>query len=149
MTSALGAGVTAHLQALRERRSGVRPMPWETASDLPTCLGEVAGVDELSWPADLAAFDCRNNRLAWMALQQDGFDQALRQAVERWLYGAHARLRSLPPLSGSASLPVRRDHAFARSTAELEAGTQNRMRWQAVYDEVRRRHAGGRGEATP
>lgn len=84
MTSALGAGVTAHLQALRERRSGVRPMPWETASDLPTCLGEVAGVDELSWPADLAAFDCRNNRLAWMALQQDGFDQALRQAVERF-----------------------------------------------------------------
>jgi hypothetical protein len=67
----------------------------------------------------------------------------MRQAVERWLYGAHARLRSLPPLSGSASLPVRRDHAFARSTAELEAGTQNRMRWQAVYDEVRRRHAGG------
>ncbi len=26
---------------------------------------------------------------------------------------------------------------------ELEAGAQSRMRWQAIYDEVRRRHAGG------
>ncbi len=84
LTSALGAGVAAHLDALRERRSGVRPMSWETVTDLPTCLGEVEGVDALAWPADLAAFDCRNNRLAWLALQQDGFAEALRQAVERF-----------------------------------------------------------------
>lgn len=84
LTSALGAGVTEHLDALRERRSGVRPMSWETVTDLPTCLGEVKGVDELAWPADLAAYDCRNNRLAWLALQQDGFAEAVRQAVERF-----------------------------------------------------------------
>lgn len=83
MTSALGAGLSAHLQALHERRSGVRTMSWETVSDLPTCLGEVAGVDELAWPADLSVFDCRNNRLAWLALQQDGFADAVRQAIER------------------------------------------------------------------
>ncbi|BAR47374.1 transposase and inactivated derivatives (plasmid) [Methylobacterium aquaticum] len=67
----------------------------------------------------------------------------MRQAVERWLQGAHARLRNLPLLPGSAVRPARRDRAFARSTPELEAGAQSWMRWQAVYDEVRRRHAGG------
>ncbi len=67
----------------------------------------------------------------------------MRQAVERWLHGAHARLRSLPLLPGSTARPALRDHAFARSTTELEAGAQSRMRWQAIYDEVRRRHAGG------
>ncbi len=67
----------------------------------------------------------------------------MRQAVERWLHSAHARLRNLPLLPGSAVRPARRDRAFARSTPELEAGAQSRMRWQAVYDEVRRRHAGG------
>ncbi len=61
----------------------------------------------------------------------------------RWLHGAHARLRSLPLLPGSTARPVRRNRAFARSTTELEAGAQSRMRWQAIYDEVRRRHAGG------
>ena len=67
----------------------------------------------------------------------------MRRAVERWLHSAHARLRNLPLLPGSAVRPARRDRAFARSTPELEAGAQSRMRWQAVYDEVRRRHAGG------
>jgi transposase len=67
----------------------------------------------------------------------------IRQAVERWLHGAHARLRSLPLLPGSTAHPARRSRAFARSTTELEAGAQSRMRWQASYDEVRRRHAGG------
>lgn len=83
LTSALGAGSFAHLQALRERRSGVRPMSWETVSDLPTCLGEVDGVDEQKLPEPLARFDCRNNRLAWLAMQQDGFMQQVRGAVER------------------------------------------------------------------
>jgi len=58
-------------------------MSWETVTDLPTCLGEVAGVDEMSWPAELAAFDCRNNRLAWLSLQQDGFADVVRSAVAR------------------------------------------------------------------
>lgn len=67
----------------------------------------------------------------------------IRQAVERWLHGAHARLRRLPPAPGSADLPPRRDHAFPRSTPELDAGAESRTRWQGIYDEVRRRRAGG------
>lgn len=84
LTSALGAGTAAHLQALQARRSGVRPMSWETVSDLPTCLGEVEGVDDVALPEDLARFDCRNNRLAWLALQQDGFALQVRDATERF-----------------------------------------------------------------
>ncbi|MER2197521.1 transposase [Methylobacterium brachiatum] len=67
----------------------------------------------------------------------------IRQAVERWLHGAHARLRRLPPALGPKDLPPRRDYAFPHSTPELDAGAESRTRWQAIYDEVRHRHAGG------
>ncbi len=46
----------------------------------------------------------------------------MQQAVERWLQGAHARLRSLPLLPGSTARPARRDRAFARSTTEWKRG---------------------------
>ena len=35
-------------------------------------------------PSGLEAFDCRNNRLAWLGLQQDGFVGAARDACARW-----------------------------------------------------------------
>lgn len=85
MTSALGAGLAPTLDALRQQRSGVRHMRWETV-ELDTCLGEVAGLDDVRLREDLAAFDCRNNRLAQLGLEQDGFALAVREAMRR--YGA-------------------------------------------------------------
>lgn len=82
MTSALGAGLTPTIEAMRQQRSGVRPMRWETV-DLDTCLGEVAGLDDYRLREDLAAFDCRNNRLAQLGLEQDGFAAAVREAMRR------------------------------------------------------------------
>ena len=67
----------------------------------------------------------------------------MRQAIERWLHGAHARLRRLPPIAGPTPLASRRDRAFPRTTSQREAGAENRERWEVVYDEVRRRHADG------
>ena len=67
----------------------------------------------------------------------------MRQAVERWLHGAHAQLRGLTPAPGSADLPPRRDHAFPGGTPELDAGAESWTRWRAIYDEVRRGRAGG------
>jgi transposase len=71
----------------------------------------------------------------------------VRQALERWLHGAHARLRRLPPpgggRAGAAAAPARRDRAFRRSAPERAAGAQSRARWQARYEEVRRRHLAG------
>ncbi|MCZ8293073.1 MAG: beta-ketoacyl-[acyl-carrier-protein] synthase family protein [Hylemonella sp.] len=82
MTSALGAGLAPTLDALRQQRSGVRHMRWETV-ELDTCLGEVAGLDDVRLREDLAAFDCRNNRLAQLGLEQDGFALAVREAMRR------------------------------------------------------------------
>ena len=50
---------------------------------LDTFVGEVAGVDAQALPAGLAAFDCRNNRLAELALRQDGFADAVAAAAAR------------------------------------------------------------------
>jgi 3-oxoacyl-[acyl-carrier-protein] synthase I len=86
LTSALGQGAADHLQALRQGHSGLRPQRFETAQ-FDAWLGLVEGVDDVALPAPLQAFDCRNNRLAWLGLQADGFAQAVRQVAGR--YGAH------------------------------------------------------------
>ena len=68
-----------------------------------------------------------------------------RQMLERWLVGAHARLRALPVPSGSAA-PVpdyARDHAFPRSRTD-QAAAQEAQRWRAVrHAQVQRRRVAG------
>jgi len=86
LTTALGAGCEATLDALQNERTGLAPNQFMNVK-LPTWIGEVAGVDAVALPADLSLFDCRNNRLAWIGLQQDGFIDAVTSARERW--GAH------------------------------------------------------------
>ncbi len=73
------------LSALRQRRGGLAPCSFDTV-DLPTFVGEVAGVDAVQLPAELASFDCRNNRLALLGLMQDGFAEAVARASKT--YGA-------------------------------------------------------------
>jgi transposase len=71
----------------------------------------------------------------------------MRQAVERWLHGTHARLRRLPvPSAGTEEatpVPVRRDRAFRRSGPERATSAASRARRLARYEEVRRRHLAG------
>ncbi|WP_440224935.1 beta-ketoacyl-[acyl-carrier-protein] synthase family protein [Dokdonella sp. MW10] len=81
-TSALGRGRDAHLAALRERRSGLRANDF-TAAALPCAIGRVDGVEDAALPDALATHECRNNRLAWLALQADGFLDAARAAIAR------------------------------------------------------------------
>ena len=85
-TSALGAGKAAHVQALEEQRGGLAPLRFEQLP-LATWTGEVQGVDGVALPDSLSRFDCRNNRLAWLGLRQDGFIDAVAAAQARW--GAH------------------------------------------------------------
>ena len=47
---------------------------------LDTWIGRVDGTEEQPLVPRLAEFDCRNNRLAQIGLQQDGFDAAVAQA---------------------------------------------------------------------
>jgi 3-oxoacyl-[acyl-carrier-protein] synthase I len=81
-TSAIGRGLEATLASLRARRTGLAPCSFETVS-LDTCVGEVAGVDEVRLPAELGEFDCRNNRLAWLAMTQDDFAAAVVRCAAR------------------------------------------------------------------
>jgi 3-oxoacyl-[acyl-carrier-protein] synthase I len=82
-TSALGCGLVATRAALANGRSGLQPCHFESAY-LPTWVGEVAGVDDQTLPAALAAYDCRNNRLTQMGLEADGFAERVRDAVARY-----------------------------------------------------------------
>ncbi|RMG56415.1 MAG: beta-ketoacyl-[acyl-carrier-protein] synthase family protein, partial [Gammaproteobacteria bacterium] len=82
-TSALGAGLESHRRALAEARGGLRPCDFEEV-DLETWIGRVPELESLTLPTSLAAWDCRNNRLAWLGLGQDGFMDALEQARARY-----------------------------------------------------------------
>ena len=81
-TTAVGAGKKALSEALEAGRSGLRTNDFGP-SPLPTWIGRVGGVEALTLPSSLADWDCRNNRLAWMGLQADGFLQAVSAAVAR------------------------------------------------------------------
>jgi 3-oxoacyl-[acyl-carrier-protein] synthase I len=81
-TSCIGRGLEQTLDTLRRRGSGLAPCCFETV-DLETFVGEVAGVDDVEIRADLANFDCRNNRLAQLGLAQDGFVEAVKDAAAR------------------------------------------------------------------
>jgi 3-oxoacyl-[acyl-carrier-protein] synthase-1 len=83
LTTALGAGNVPTVAALRAQRSGLAPLRFLQVP-LPTWAGEVDGVDAVAVPARLQAFDCRNNRLAWLGLQQDGLLDAVAAARHRW-----------------------------------------------------------------
>jgi 3-oxoacyl-[acyl-carrier-protein] synthase I len=82
-TSCIGIGAVATLESLLKKRSGLKSCDFETV-DIDTHIGEVPGVDETRLPDNLRKFDCRNNRLAELALQQDGFFGAVLEAVGRW-----------------------------------------------------------------
>jgi 3-oxoacyl-[acyl-carrier-protein] synthase I len=77
VASALGLGTQATLEALRQRRRTLRP------SEFGGHVGEVDGVAQHRLPDALAEFDCRNNRLADMALRSDGFADKVAAARER------------------------------------------------------------------
>ena len=81
--NACGSGLNETLQALRSGHSGLRSCDFGEA-ELDTYIGRVAGVEDAPVGSDLTDFDCRNNRLAQMALQADGFSEAVAGVVERY-----------------------------------------------------------------
>jgi 3-oxoacyl-[acyl-carrier-protein] synthase I len=127
LTSCLGAGLQAHVDALRDRRSGLTPCAFETAR-LDTWVGQVPDQQLAPVPVSLPRYDCRNNRLAHLALAQDGFDDAVAEARSR--YGAH-RIGLFLGTSTSGILQTelayrRRDPKTGALPADFDyAGTQN------------------------
>ena len=85
LTTALGRGRAANAAALAVGQGGLSIEPFETCT-LPCWTGPVAGL-EAPLSGELKIWDCRNNRLAELGLQQDGFMAAVTSLAAR--YGAH------------------------------------------------------------
>ncbi len=83
--SALGHGRGVALDALLQGHSGLRRCDYEGA-DMETWIGRVDGIEDVVLPTALAPFACRNNRLAALGLESDGFATAV--AAARARYGA-------------------------------------------------------------
>ena len=83
LTNALGAGKQASLDALLSGRTGLQPNDFPDVS-LDTFIGRVPGLETMPVRNDLAMFDCRNNRLAQLTLQQDGFENTVVQLKKRY-----------------------------------------------------------------
>lgn len=81
-TSALGRGVAAHANALRDSRGGLRANDFSSAP-LECFIGRVEGIEDAPLPPALVHWECRNNRLAWLGLIQDGLLDAVQAAVGR------------------------------------------------------------------
>jgi 3-oxoacyl-[acyl-carrier-protein] synthase-1 len=85
-TTALGTGRDAQAVALRARRGGLRRNDFGAAATdarLDTWIGRVAGLETMPLPTQWAQWECRNNRLAWLALQQDRILDAVATLRER------------------------------------------------------------------
>ena len=65
-----------------------------------------------------------------------------RQMIERWLARVHPRLKQLPPVAPPVR-SSRRTKAYPRAPAEVPARAAAIGRWEARYDDVRRRRAAG------
>jgi 3-oxoacyl-[acyl-carrier-protein] synthase-1 len=100
----------------------------------------VAGLDSAAPPADLAGYDCRNNRLAELALRSDGFAEAVAGAVRR--HGAdriavvvgtstagieHTEQAYAARLPGEGALPADFDYARTHDLQALPAYIRARL----------------------
>ena len=95
-TSALGCGMKAHVSAFKAQRSGLQRLMSGAmlpsrhgigvTARLDTWVGQVEGLDA-PLPGKWSHWDCRNNRLAWLGLQGEGFYEAVHAAGQR--YGPH------------------------------------------------------------
>ncbi len=70
--------------ALREERTGLAPLDLDFAHGLNTYIGRVEGLENSPVTGRLERFDCRNNRLAQMCILQDGFEESVRKAINRY-----------------------------------------------------------------
>lgn len=80
--SCLGTGLTQTRAALHAQRSGLALCRFDTV-DIDTYVGEVPAVDDERLAPGLHDFDCRNNRLAQLALRQDDFVAAVQACIAR------------------------------------------------------------------
>ncbi len=103
--------------ALLSRRSGLVFNDYSEAlmgMPMPTWIGRVAGLEDAPLPASYAALECRNHRLAWLAIHQDDFIAAARAAVAR-----HGAMRVAVLLGTSTSTIAASEAAYRDAVGEF------------------------------
>jgi 3-oxoacyl-[acyl-carrier-protein] synthase-1 len=138
-SSCIGRGLDQTLDALNARRSGLKACEFETVR-LDTHIGEVSGVDSQRVPAGLKRFNCRNNRLAELALTQDGFLEAIEETARRCgrkrigvfigtstsgILETELAYRELDPLTGA--LPANFDYAATHNSFSVADYLRRRL----------------------
>jgi 3-oxoacyl-[acyl-carrier-protein] synthase-1 len=116
-TTALGRGREAQADALRSRSGGLRRNDF--IDGLDAWIGRVDGLEQSPLPARFARWECRNNRLAWMALQQDGMFDAI---VE--LRGRHGAERVALVLGTSTASIGETEAAYAGARPDAAGAPQ-------------------------
>ena len=124
-TCAAGSGRTELLRSLASGKSGLRANDFGR-EPLTTWVGRVAGVEESPLPREFSAYECRNNRLAWMGLHRDGFFDAVAAARRR-----HGAERIALVLGTSTSSIGATEEAYTRLTPSGEFPED--LRYQAVH----------------
>ncbi len=118
LVTCLGSGRANTMSALRGGRSGLLPCRFDTLP-LAAYVGEVPGLDATQLTGEWAPFDCRNNRLAALALAQDEFLRTVAQARAR--YGA-ARIGVFLGTSTSGILQTETAYRHRDSSGALPPG---------------------------
>ena len=130
-TSALGRGVTAMLEALRNAAGGLKPNDFDRA-ELRAWIGRVAGLEDERITGPLAEFDCRNNRLAEVGLAQDGFTEKVLTARKK--YGA----KRIAVLLGTSTSGILQTELAYRSSNFENLRYRHAQNLFSVTDFVRR-----------
>ncbi len=129
LTNAFGEGVQASLDGLRAGRSALRSIDLE--KDMPTTwIGRVDGVEDVSLPREMMAYACRNNRLALLALEQDGFLEAVRGAISR--YGA-SRVGTFLGTSTSGIETTEKAYVTHKGNLPLPGGLHDHAKTHNMY----------------
>ncbi len=117
-----GHGVAALWSAIEQCRTGLRQndLTW---CDLPGWIGAAPDVDDTALPKHLQSWECRNHRLAWLALQDSLFSQAVAAAISR--YGA-IRIGLILGTSTSGIRSSEIAYAQRRETGQWPASFQYR-----------------------
>ena len=143
LVSALGPGTAETMRGVRAGVSGLRRNDF--VSGLDTWIGRVPGVEAVALPEGLRRFHCRNNQLAQLGLEQDGFTATVAEARDR--YGSHR----IGVFLGTSSSGINAaEHAYARRSSDGRLADEFSFRHtQGVYSVVdfSRRYLGLTGPA--
>ena len=127
LTSALGRGLAAQREALLAERSGLAPCDFETVQ-LRAWIGRVAGLEDEILNGTWQDYDCRNNRLARLGLEQDGFSRAIVNARER--YGA----KRIGVFLGTSTSGIHETEIAYRQRAPADGRLPDSFRYRGAHN---------------